>query len=90
MNAGEQQARRAARLAWLAVHGTHLPGAYGFISNAQRADLEAARLAMIAAGLAAKTNEPHAARWGLRRLLSDSRGEPRPTPVQSAQQRWTS
>jgi len=90
MTAREQQARRAARLAWLAVHGTHLPGAYGFISNAQRADLEAARLAMIACGLAAKTNERHAARWGLRRLLSDSRGEPRPTPVQSAQQRWLS
>jgi len=45
---------------------------------------------MIACGLAAKTNERHAARWGLRRLLSDSRGEPRPTPVQSAQQRWLS
>jgi hypothetical protein len=90
MNALEQRTRRDARIAWLRVHAPDLPGAFGNITAAQQTQLEAARLALQALGLSAKTNDPRATRWGLRRHMSESRGERKPRPWEAAQQRWIS
>jgi hypothetical protein len=90
MNALEQRTRRDARIAWLRIHGADLPGAYGHITSAQQTALEAARVTLMQAGLSAKTNDPRATRWGLRRLMSEVRGERKPKPFECAQQRWVS
>jgi len=86
----DQLARRAARLAWLRIHGTDLPGAYGDITRAQQTALDAARVALIAAGIYAGTNDPRAMRWGIRLLISELRDEGTPTRQDRGRQRWIS
>ena len=85
-----KHARGAARLAWLQEHGTDLPGAFGDISEVQRVELDVARLQMIRIGLYTATYEARTCRWGIRRILSASRGERTPTYRDCAAQRYRS
>ena len=83
-------ARGAARVAWLRLHGAHLPGAFGDITPAQRDALEAAGAQMIREGLWNPTYQRRMVRWGIRLILSADRGDQRPDYEDRAQQRYRS
>lgn len=76
--AGQRARKRQGRREWLLARPdlfARLPGVNDDVTLVGRGALEHARIGLTAAGLYAPSSEPMATRWGIRRLVSDIRGE---------------
>lgn len=76
--APERTAKRLRAIAWLREREllSRLPNAALPPTDAERALLRETVAAMVQAGLYSATSSPKSLRWGVRRLVSEARGEP--------------
>lgn len=77
LNAAQRAAKRQQQIAWLKERGllADLPNAEDPPTEAQRALLTDTVADMIAVGLYSRTTGASVLRWGVRRLVSEARGE---------------
>jgi hypothetical protein len=76
--ASERAAKRQRQIVWLRERGLldQLPNAETPPTEAQRELLRTVVEDMTHAGLYSRSSEPRSLRWGVRRLVSEARGEP--------------